>query len=851
MSERQYVVTLKKGVDTDQFNQDMVTSFGSETIPARSIDVSDAMPLSRRNTVYVLSDEEAVTLRNDSRVLGVELPFDDDDSLFIEADHIEQESRFDKFIVASYGNSFNYVNWGLRRCIEKDNSLWPNWVGADLASGGAQFGETGIRPSDEKYRYILDGTGVDIVIQDTGVHLTHPEFNDAEGNSRVVQYDWYSTPGVSGSLPTGYYSSARTDNHGTNVASIVAGKTHGWAKNAAIYDLSILSEASWRIGAGTTHTWDGGVTSFQLVRAWHNNKSVDASLGVKRPTILNASWSIYQEYDFNHVVSINYRGASYSGTAIDSQAKRDAFGFVDPFASGSTTGRKFHAWSTATQAEIEDCIDDGIHFITSAGNKSFKIDVPGGDDYDNTVTLGNGHSRSGLSFHYNRGKGPGGKSLGLSKAIVVGNIDRDVDQTVNKEQKNESSDTGPGVDLYAPGTRIAGAYASNAGSNDWVYPDNSSFHAGFYNGTSQATPQVAGVIAQLLQLNPAATPEQAKEWIMENAISSEMYEPSHDYSDLRSLLGGEAKYLYNPLNRDTVLSVSDKTPTYTAQPASSSGSGSGGSGSGGSGSSSSTYNGYDTEYTTLTGGTTTTVTYSGSGVDNLNSTIDGMSDGDALLLGPGEYEIDATQDTVASGTYHNESMRSKNIALVGNTSDAAEVIVHLREGSAPTDGGYDIIFSPYSGATTDVLRHFANARIIRHTSQSTGLAYQIPIVGRHDGPVHGYAKNCIFDFDNSNVSWKYDNSGTTGKNVKFEDCSFVNYRSWLSSHIGTSIPYNTVIVKNCVFDDTTNLTEAQVSTSGTNTESVTFDADYNYSPTTSGHLNNATATPTVSISQPS
>lgn len=541
MSERQYVVTLKKGVDTDQFNQDMVTSFGSETIPARSIDVSDAMPLSRRNTVYVLSDEEAVTLRNDSRVLGVELPFDDDDSLFIEADHIEQESRFDKYISASAGNSFNYVNWGLRRCIEKDNSLWPNWIGSDVATNNA----TGILPSDQKYRYILDGTGVDIVIQDTGVHLTHPEFNDADGNSRIVQYDWYSTPGVSGSLPSGYYSSARTDNHGTHVASIVAGKTHGWAKNAAIYDLTNIT-SSWRIDS---------LVSLQLVRAWHNNKSVDSGLGVKRPTVLNASWSYYRSYNFSDVQSINYRGASYSGTAIDSQAKRDAFGFVDPFASGATTNRRFNDWNTAVQAEIEDAMDDGIHFITSAGNSSFKVDIPSGQDYNNYVTIG------GVNYNYHRGKGPGGKAQGQDKAIVVGNIDRDVDQTVNKEQKSQSSETGPGVDLYAPGTRIAGAYASNAGSNDWVYPDNSSFHAGFYNGTSQAAPQVAGVIAQLLQLNPAATPEQAKEWIMENAISGEMYEPSYDYSDLRSLLGGEAKYLYNPLNRDTVLSISDKTPT--------------------------------------------------------------------------------------------------------------------------------------------------------------------------------------------------------------------------------------------------------------------------------------------------
>lgn len=531
MSERQYIVTINKGVDFDQFNQEMVTQFGSETIPARTVDVPDSMPLSKRNTVYVLSDDEAQVLRGDSRVRAVELTFDENSSSFIEEDAI-QISRFDKWIVKSAGNSFNYVNWGLRRCIEKDNSLW----GTNEYVGAPTYG---IIPSNDEYRYVLDGTGVDVVIHDTGVHLSHPEFDDADGNSRVVQYDWYSTPGVSGSLPTGYYSSTRVDNHGTNVASIVAGKTYGWAKNAAIYDLTCIS-SSWKIDP---------VISLQLLRAWHNNKSVDPATGVKRPTVVNASWSYYWGYSFNDITSIYYRGSLKTGNQIATQELRDSYGFV-----ANSTG-KFNQYYTSLQSEIEDCIDDGIHFVTSAGNRSFMVDVLGGQDYTNAVSSSNPDVGT---QNYHRGKSPGGKALGTdsSAVIVVGNIDRDIDTVSSKERKHESSETGPGVDVYAPGTRIAGAWASASGEY-WTYPENGSFFAGhFGTGTSFSAPQVAGVVAMFLQMNPQATPEQAKEWIMQNSIDGEVNQPSFEYAgDYHSLLGGDGKYLFSPINSDTVLNI--------------------------------------------------------------------------------------------------------------------------------------------------------------------------------------------------------------------------------------------------------------------------------------------------------
>ena len=59
----------------------------------------------------------------------------------------------------------------MRRCIERDNPIHS-------------------KSSSNEFAYTLDGTGVDVVIQDTGVQL--PEYDDADGNTRLQQIDWYA-----------------------------------------------------------------------------------------------------------------------------------------------------------------------------------------------------------------------------------------------------------------------------------------------------------------------------------------------------------------------------------------------------------------------------------------------------------------------------------------------------------------------------------------------------------------------------------------------------------------------------------------------------------------------------------
>ena len=173
--EREYIVTLKKDVDYQKFNEEMIQSTGAGSIPNRTVDVADARPGSKRNTHYALTEAEVIQLRKDSRVDAVEIPPEHRTDISPEPLAI-QTGNFSK----TTSDSGDYMNWGMRRCIERDNPY------------------TFSNPSSNEFAYTLDGTGVDIVIQDTGIQVGHPEFKDANGNNRVQQIDWYAEAGVSG-----------------------------------------------------------------------------------------------------------------------------------------------------------------------------------------------------------------------------------------------------------------------------------------------------------------------------------------------------------------------------------------------------------------------------------------------------------------------------------------------------------------------------------------------------------------------------------------------------------------------------------------------------------------------------
>ena len=517
MSEKEYIVSLNKGVDYAAFNQEMIAATGAGDIPARSVDIANARPASQRNTHYSLTNAEAELLSNDPRVYAVTLLPELDPDIGIGFD-TTQTGVFTKTTL----DRGDFLNWGMRRMNETINP----YTGVNAAAGG--------------YNYTLDGSGVDVVIMDSGLQIDHPEFQDANGVSRVVELDWTTASGIAG-MPAqniNYYRDH--DGHGTHVAGTAVGKTYGWAKNAKIYAVKLAGlEGTGDSGTGTSATY-----VFDCIKEWHNAKPNDAATGAKRPTVVNMSWGYLRYYDT--VTSMTYQGASKTGTDIDSTSKRWAFG-LPAIWNGVRYATNLRIGSV--DVDMEELIDAGVHVMVAAGNRSHKVDVESGADYDNVLVANTG------SVNYQRGSSPYSVN-----AHIVGNID----STINAgglEQKSVSSEAGPGVSVYAPGTDIMSAMSTTNKFGATIlnnpYPPNSNFLINNISGTSMASPQITGMTALWLQLNPSATPAQALAFVNSTSKTAKLYDTasSVDYTDTRSLLGATNRFAFNKFNSATQLTM--------------------------------------------------------------------------------------------------------------------------------------------------------------------------------------------------------------------------------------------------------------------------------------------------------
>lgn len=521
MFNSEYIVTLRKGVDPENFKDMMTSSGGPAHIPSRQVVVVNERPSSLRSTEYAITSEEAAELRKHPDVLAVEADRYHD----MKRSFARQYTNFQRSM--SSMNPYS-VNWGLKRTA-MDVYADPRTISND-------------------YGYVLDGTGVDVVIQDDGVWAEHPEFADENGNSRVIEHNWFAEAGLSGSMPEAHYGGTDLNYHGTHVAGIVAGKYHGYAKGARIYSIRFDSAG----GLATNEEFD-------LVRLWHERKPIDPATGYKRPTIVNASWgyswylpnyvssSSYQESD-DEITELGYRGqVETSFSLINSEGYLRTKQFA-PF------GKRVGLSLAYVDAAVEDMIDAGVIFVTAAGNSQWKNDVPGGIDYDNYIKSNNGWPSSfeaivpqGDPIYYCRKGSPTAPN-----AINVGSIDSVADH------RSSFSEKGPRVDVHAPGSDVVSAGSPAAPSTFSVveFFTNTKYVSKYRDteylnlrigGTSMASPQVTGVLALFLQLNPWATQDDCLRFIRHHASKPGINDTGEDDATAeKSLNGAPNRYLFNP-----------------------------------------------------------------------------------------------------------------------------------------------------------------------------------------------------------------------------------------------------------------------------------------------------------------
>lgn len=130
---------------------------------------------------------------------------------------------------------------------------------------------------------------------------------------------------------------------------------------------------------------------------------------------------------------------------------------------------------TDMTAVFQAVLDKGIPIVVAAGNQA-------SDTY--------------IAAHF---------PMNMAGVINVGNID------AVTQAKSTTSNFGAGITIWAPGS---GTGTQSAGD------DSNSDVTGAFNGTSEAAPITAGVVAAMLQAHPSLTPAQVKALLLANATTA-------------------------------------------------------------------------------------------------------------------------------------------------------------------------------------------------------------------------------------------------------------------------------------------------------------------------------------------
>ena len=478
MSAKTYVVTLYKHEDLPDFYDEMKAN-GYQVLLKR--------PLSR-NTHYLMTEEQAVELRKDSRVWDVQLT-PEELGMTIEKNWYSYPNEYEigtSSAPATFWKNGSYNQnsrqWGQQFCSRLGVATTPG-------KGKGTFGVGANGTLNDYVTVYGNGKDVDVVIVDDPVSYDCEEwYSPSTGLTRFVQYQWFNELNTyvaaidddSQTLPTGtisyYDNAANPEYHGVHVAGTVAGQFYGWANEANIYGLQILGNMP------SGHSLPV-LLLFDYLRAFHAHKPLVN--GKRLPTISNHSWGysynlsgdypsgysigdVQFVYDSSTATTYNSSNPNPSGWTIA--------GLAQDFGVDGTT--KLNAPYAALEADCEDAINDGIILVGAAGNNNQLMVDQTDNRYGSVVAIG------GSNYPMYQGSAP----VNSPQFISVGAISNYADF-----RRASFSNYGPKVDIWAPGQNIISAFNSS-GFSDGKYGGAPNYYYSI-SGTSMASPQVAGILA--------------------------------------------------------------------------------------------------------------------------------------------------------------------------------------------------------------------------------------------------------------------------------------------------------------------------------------------------------------------
>tara|TARA_R100000479_G_scaffold149152_1_gene84686 strand:- start:111 stop:2051 length:1941 start_codon:yes stop_codon:yes gene_type:complete len=424
MKKYQIAVTSADKWD-EVFN--LLTNTSSENeIPDREVSCYDDKLHSPTRGTFELTDEEAETLKAYKDIRYVELDSQVYNDQFPQPE--PDVKRFGKDVRVYRdltGNSpptnpgvseLNRTHWGIPRTGITTLTAFGDW--------GTNTGNPS--PTTGDVDYSLSGKGVDVIIQDSGILQGHPEFLDANGNSRVrdiildgpyyldkAYWDarppllytkadgrvgpttesahmWWeyndtshrsaifasggandfgtiaipSNYTVSRNLGIGSDRQSITSSHGTACASQVGGLNYGLAFECDL----------WNIGAVSNGSGLSIASGYDACKVFHKYKPYTNEHGIKKPTVMNGSWG-YRTFVATDSSTIDYRFGGTEGQTTGNAASNT----LPDAAINGLSGAQFATSPTGNAQTTEtagaEMVAEGIIYVTSAGNYNQRMGV--------------------------------------------------------------------------------------------------------------------------------------------------------------------------------------------------------------------------------------------------------------------------------------------------------------------------------------------------------------------------------------------------------------------------------------------------------------------------------------------
>ena len=531
------------------------------------------------------------------------------------------------FSISATSAEENRTNWAMRRVgVQTNGDAWPNTFGSQVSpiTSDISYSLTGknvdlVIQDSGVFQYhpeFIDDDGKsrvrDIILDGpyyidpnyfTSNNYTYTKPDGRIGITTLSAHAWWenassrsgsfssigtlsvpNTYTVANSLGIGGTSHTMTSSHGTGCAGLAAGKNFGLAFESNIWTISIFAPADISTEA-----------SYDAIKIFHQHKPINTATGRKNPTVVNGSWGYYGAFGSTTNVTYKFKGSTGTFTGYsfsDTGAQAYAYGL----SSHPLFGRKFSTSSRSYAIDTAgaEMVDAGVIFVVAAGNDNQRLGIGTDDvqqyDYFTSVVSGVDHRTSLFpsgtlpigSRDYLHPQGVGfNSSIDFHPVICVGAMDDTIEQSyagyeheLYAEMKASYSNNGPGIDVWAPAdeTLSAGMRASDGDGlpNDINYSRyNSDFVDMYFNGTSAASPVVAGSVALFLESKPDATSGEVKEFIRTHGsvgVSTDKYldpfpvdDNQYYWMTSRNLRGAHRNVLFDPTATDTRPKISGVT----------------------------------------------------------------------------------------------------------------------------------------------------------------------------------------------------------------------------------------------------------------------------------------------------